>query len=181
MCFSARRDERKEPGMSPKTLSTTTVLMLWIPLGCGGGDGGSYNSPTSPTQPADVSGTWMGSAVVSSATAVGNNTVPAAYLESRPLSLSIEQSGRTLLATMVADVLSPTCRFSGTVSGNAIALTFQDCVASGPVTSRHLIAASFSGSVSGTRISGDLQETFGTTVYEPEARVTTLASVNVTR
>jgi len=138
-------------------------IAIAISLGCGGGGGGGPTAPPTP-QPANMAGTWSGTATVVSTSGggcVANLFTPGAFEQ---LTISLAQGGTSLTGTLTwfnrqNSGITLVCNLNGSIEGSNFSLVGSNCnsvdliagCGNGPRI--QLLSGSINGTVTGNTLS----------------------------
>jgi hypothetical protein len=148
------------------------ALLVLSGLSACGGD----SSPTAPSGPAQVEGLWTGTSTLNSVTGgecVGSLLSAQGLVWSPKLTVTFQQSGSSLTATVTETGTATICTYSGSASTTTISLNMQSCKVGTfnniPCPNNVLrdiqrVGAALTGTVDGNAIGGTTVETWDTFV-----------------
>lgn len=130
------------------------------------------STPSSPTPTeAQIAGVWGGNETLTSAS--GGECVGAYYLANlgatSPVTASIQQTASNLTATVTDPGTGASCTYSGSVGTSTVTMNLTSCTlgvfsrfvcANGALRDYQIQTGSFSGTVSGTTITGTAATTY---------------------
>ena len=153
-------------------LFTLALLVLSGLSACGGG---SSPAAPSPSAPAQVGGLWTGNATRTGVTGgeclgpvIGNSSD-----RSPRISVTIQQTGSQLTATVTNTLYAAACTYSGSAGPTTISLALQSCQGgkvnnmkcpNGDLRDMELVADAFTGTVDASGIGGTEEQRWNTFV-----------------
>jgi hypothetical protein len=161
-----------------------SVALSVLAFGIGGCGGGNPSTPTNTTP--QVGGNWTGTTTL---TSVSGGECVGALLQgtvgsSAPVSVSVQQAGSSLTATIVSQSNGLTCSYSGSVSGSTVILSLTSCQANAILALRCgnggrdivLIGSSITATLNGNALTGSEAETWNVFVAGTSTGVGVLSS-----